>query len=66
MAQEPELHPEPGEFRRIEQRPPAGLRVGRVKPPLLQEAGIEGVIIGQALYTGAVSLPEAIREAGGG
>jgi phosphoribosylformimino-5-aminoimidazole carboxamide ribotide isomerase len=27
------------------------------------EAGIEGVIIGQALYTGAVSLPEAIREA---
>jgi phosphoribosylformimino-5-aminoimidazole carboxamide ribotide isomerase len=28
------------------------------------EAGIEGVIIGQALYTGAVSLLEAIREAG--
>jgi phosphoribosylformimino-5-aminoimidazole carboxamide ribotide isomerase len=25
--------------------------------------GIEGVIIGQALYTGAVSLPEAIRAA---
>jgi len=24
-------------------------------------AGIEGVIIGQALYTGAVSLPEALR-----
>jgi phosphoribosylformimino-5-aminoimidazole carboxamide ribotide isomerase len=30
-----------------------------------RETGIEGVIIGQALYTGAVSLPEAIREAGG-
>jgi len=29
------------------------------------EAGIEGVIIGQALYTGAVSLPEAVRLAGG-
>jgi phosphoribosylformimino-5-aminoimidazole carboxamide ribotide isomerase len=28
------------------------------------EAGIEGVIIGQALYTGAVSLPEAIAAAG--
>lgn len=25
------------------------------------QAGIEGVIIGQALYTGAVSLPEALR-----
>ena len=24
-------------------------------------AGIEGVIIGQALYTGAVSLPEVIQ-----
>ena len=28
-----------------------------------REAGIEGVIIGQALYTGAVLLPEAIQEA---
>ena len=28
------------------------------------ESGIEGVIIGQALYTGAVSLPEALQEAG--
>ena len=28
-------------------------------------AGIEGVIIGQALYTGAVSLPEAIQAARG-
>ena len=28
------------------------------------DAAIEGVIIGQALYTGAVSLPEAIRETG--
>ena len=27
------------------------------------EEGIEGVIIGQALYTGAVALPDAIREA---
>jgi phosphoribosylanthranilate isomerase len=26
-------------------------------------AGIEGVIIGQALYTGAISLPEAIQAA---
>jgi phosphoribosylformimino-5-aminoimidazole carboxamide ribotide isomerase len=30
------------------------------------EAGIEGVIIGQALYTGAVSLPAALQEAGEG
>jgi phosphoribosylformimino-5-aminoimidazole carboxamide ribotide isomerase len=30
------------------------------------EAGIEGVIIGQALYTGTVSLPEAIRLAAEG
>jgi phosphoribosylformimino-5-aminoimidazole carboxamide ribotide isomerase len=30
------------------------------------DAGIEGVIIGQALYTGAVSLPGAIQEAGRG
>lgn len=30
------------------------------------KAGIEGVIIGQALYTGAVSLPEAIRVAAEG
>ena len=26
---------------------------------------IEGVVIGQALYTGAVTLPEAIQAAGG-
>jgi phosphoribosylformimino-5-aminoimidazole carboxamide ribotide isomerase len=32
---------------------------------LKAEGGIEGVIIGQALYTGAVSLPEAIRAAKG-
>jgi phosphoribosylformimino-5-aminoimidazole carboxamide ribotide isomerase len=35
-----------------------------------EEAGslatlIEGVVIGQALYTGAISLPEAIQAAGG-
>jgi phosphoribosylformimino-5-aminoimidazole carboxamide ribotide isomerase len=30
------------------------------------EAGIEGVIVGQALYTGAVSLPAAIQAASGG
>jgi phosphoribosylformimino-5-aminoimidazole carboxamide ribotide isomerase len=29
-----------------------------------EAVGIEGVIIGQALYTGAVSLPEALRVAG--
>jgi phosphoribosylformimino-5-aminoimidazole carboxamide ribotide isomerase len=29
------------------------------------EAGLEGVIVGQALYTGAVALPEAIRAARG-
>jgi phosphoribosylformimino-5-aminoimidazole carboxamide ribotide isomerase len=27
--------------------------------------GIEGVIVGKALYTGAVKLPDALREAGG-
>ena len=26
-----------------------------------QESGLEGVVVGQALYTGALSLPEAIR-----
>jgi phosphoribosylformimino-5-aminoimidazole carboxamide ribotide isomerase len=31
-----------------------------------EAAGIEGVIIGQALYTGAVSLPEALRVANQG
>jgi phosphoribosylformimino-5-aminoimidazole carboxamide ribotide isomerase len=31
-----------------------------------QADGIEGVIIGKALYTGAVTLPEAIRAARGG
>ncbi len=29
-----------------------------------EQDGIEGVIIGQALYTGAISLPEAMRAAG--
>jgi phosphoribosylformimino-5-aminoimidazole carboxamide ribotide isomerase len=28
-------------------------------------AGIEGVVVGRALYTGAVTLPDAIRAAGG-
>jgi len=31
----------------------------------VQDEGIEGVIIGQALYTGAISLPQAIRLAQG-
>ena len=26
----------------------------------LQPTGVEGVIVGRALYTGAVSLPEAV------
>lgn len=30
------------------------------------EAGIEGVVVGRALYTGAVSLPAALRAAAGG
>jgi phosphoribosylformimino-5-aminoimidazole carboxamide ribotide isomerase len=29
------------------------------------EAGIEGVVVGRALYTGAVRLPDAIRAAAG-
>jgi phosphoribosylformimino-5-aminoimidazole carboxamide ribonucleotide (ProFAR) isomerase len=29
------------------------------------EAGIEGVVVGRALYTGAVTLADAIRAAGG-
>jgi phosphoribosylformimino-5-aminoimidazole carboxamide ribotide isomerase len=29
------------------------------------EAGIEGVVVGRALYTGAVTLPDAIRAARG-
>jgi phosphoribosylformimino-5-aminoimidazole carboxamide ribotide isomerase len=32
----------------------------------VEAAGVEGVIVGQALYTGAISLPEAIRLAEGG
>ena len=30
------------------------------------DAGIEGVVVGRALYTGAVSLPDAMRSAAGG
>jgi phosphoribosylformimino-5-aminoimidazole carboxamide ribonucleotide (ProFAR) isomerase len=30
------------------------------------DAGIEGVVIGRALYTGAVTLPDALRAAAGG
>ena len=32
----------------------------------VQDDGVEGVIVGQALYTGAISLPEAIRLAQSG
>jgi phosphoribosylformimino-5-aminoimidazole carboxamide ribotide isomerase len=40
------------------------LGANRSHPPASGSAGeIEGVIIGQALYTGAVSLPDAIRTA---
>lgn len=34
--------------------------------PQSPAGGIEGVIVGQALYTGEISLPEAIRAAAGG
>jgi phosphoribosylformimino-5-aminoimidazole carboxamide ribotide isomerase len=44
--------------------------VGRVEHiaalAAVADAGIEGVVVGRALYTGAVTLPEAIRAAAGG
>jgi phosphoribosylformimino-5-aminoimidazole carboxamide ribotide isomerase len=43
--------------------------VGRVEHiaalAAVARAGIEGVVVGRALYTGAVTLPDAIRAAGG-